>query len=329
MRIDYRPSHQWGELCDELTRELNFSNGFVQIHQGVQHGLMEVGLGLARLFPHKKKIHYFKNLNPHFVKLMMVLATKGYEVKELTLEEMTSPQDWVAQIDRKDLFVLYSVDDPILGCLYPVGELERLTHGRGIFRICVSHNWHNYTEVPKRQDDYKIDLYSMDFGYCISHLGERAHVEELMSGSLNWDGFTNKTTFEFGSLKESRDLIVEFESASSGMAPLSEKKRVFDRAVLCWEDLDGLALIDQIARDMGLFLRPPGEDKNFETTSLSRWSFEKSMESMEWLKVVGISPNQARGLVIFSDKIIDDQFVNTVQLARTTVLNRQLGKNHS
>ena len=79
-----------------------------------------------------------------------------------------------------------------------------------------------------------------------------------------------------------------------------------------------------MAKDMNFSLKPPGEDKNLETTSLSRWGSEKSME---WLRVFGLSPNQIRGLVVFSHTIIDDSFVDSVNSARTTVLNRQLGKN--
>ena len=323
MRIDYYLPGQWENLCNELAQELNFSDGFVQIYQGLQHGLMEVGLGLAQLFPQRKRIHYFKDLTPHFVNLIMALAREGYEVKELTLQDMTSPQKWVDQLTRKDLFILYSMDDPILGRLYPVEKLEQLTHDKNTFKICVSHNWHNYVDIPKRQSDHKISLYSMDFGYCISHLGERVRLGELMSNSLNWSGFANKTP-TFGALKESRDLIVNFESALSGVAPLSESQRIFDRAVLYWEDIDGLALIDQIAKNMGLPIMPHGEDKNFETTSLSRWRTEKSMG---WLKVFGLSPNQTRGLVVFSHKLIDDQFINVVQSAREEVLNRQSGQN--
>ena len=224
MRIDYRP-RQWEKLCHEAFQKLNFSNGSVQIYQGLPHGLMEVGLGLARRFPNKKKISYFKNATPYFVKLMTFLAAEGYEIKELTLEDMTAPQGWLSQIDSKDLFVLYSVDDPILGCLYPVSELEPLLSDKGIFQICVSHNWHNYTDVAKKQDDRKASLYSMDFGYCISHLGKRVHVEELVSGSLNWENFSNKA-LQFGTTQQSKDLIVKFESAFNDWAPFSETPRI-------------------------------------------------------------------------------------------------------
>lgn len=321
VRIDYKPSGQWEKICHKWAREFNFSNGSLCIYQGIQHGLIEVGLGLTQLFPHKKRVHYFKNLSPHFIKLMMALALEGYEIKELTLQDMASPQNWLDQVNSKDLFVLYSVDDPILGHLYPVEEWEDLTRDKDIFKICVSHNWHHYIDIPKKQDNNKINLYSMNFECCLAHLGEKAHLKALISDSLHWDKYQVP---QFKCLQQNENLIVEFESASNGMAPLSNIPRIFDRAVLCWEDMDGLALIDQICRDLEAPLKPPGEDQKFETTSFSRWGNEKSMESL--LKTLNLSPNQIRGLVIFSHDIIDDSFVQTVQSARETVLKRQMGQ---
>ena len=284
---------------------------------------MEVGLSLSRLAPHKKRFYYFKDLNPYFYPLFMALATEGYEAKELSLEDMDSPKDWVDQIDAKrDLFVLYSADEPLLGRLYPVDKMERLTSDKGLFRLCLSHNKHKYIKTPDKQDRHKVNLYSMDSQICVSHFSKEAHIDEPISDSLNWNNMGSPLSL-FGSLQENKDLIVTFENKLNSKPLFQSTPRIFDRAIVFWEDLDGFALIDQVAKDMGLSLSPPGEDQNFETPSLSRWISQKSMT---WLKTLGISPNQMRGLVIFSQELLrSSSFIDIVQSARKTVLKRQSG----
>ena len=296
MNIDYRPDGEWEKLCNEWSEGLHFTNGFVRVHQGLPHALMEVGLGLSKLLPHKKRFYYFKDLNPHFNPLFMALATEGYEAKELSLKDMECPREWVEGIDsRRDLFVLYSVDDPVFSRLFSTDKMESLTSGKRLFRLCVSHNKHKYIEGPKEQDSYKINLYSMDFQTCISHFSKEAPSEEIISSSLNWSHMSQQVPL-FNSLKENKDLILSFERAVNTEPLFENIPRIFDRAIVYWEDMDGLALIDQVSKNRGLSLAPPGEDQNFETTSLSRWG---SGKSMEWLRAFDLSPNQQRGLVIF------------------------------
>ena len=283
---------------------------------------MEIGLGLAQFFPHKKRVYYFKNLNPYFMRLIKVLALEGYETQELTLQEMASPQKWMAQIHSKDLFVLYSLDDPFLGQLYPVEDLEsQLSENQQIFRICVSHNQHKYTKIKKQQDNHKVTLYSIDSQSCLAHFGKRVHTKELISPSLNWNSWSDKN-LDFGSMAQKKELVTGFEAALNKTPPLSHAQRIFDRAVLCWEDMDGFALIYQMAQDMDLPLGPPGADPHFETTSPSRWKSENFIKWLENLEFI----QQVRGLVILSHKLIDSQFVDVVRSARKKVLERQSGK---
>ncbi len=345
---------------------------------------MEVGFGLTRLFPHRKRIHFIKGLSSHFSQLITTLAVDGYDVVEWTLEDlqgMISSTEWEQKLDSKDLFVLYSMDDPLLGRLFPVQALEKIARDKKIFQICISHSWHHYVSremILQGQNSYKISLYSMDFKCCLAHLGERSQIEALTSSSLNWEEWLHRDIgLEWNHMTQAtqvlsppkvnenknRELILQFESTIRNndqdfsiaprdpnnsnpsntprdsstssiphvpndsnppemIAPLHGAPRLFDRAVLCWEDMDGLTLIDCIAKEMNLELAPPGEDKNFETTSLSRWHCEKSMG---WLQDMGISPNQARGLVIFSHSIINDRFIDILLWARKAVLHRQLG----
>jgi len=91
--------------------------------------------------------------------------------------------------------------------------------------------------------------------------------------------------------------------ASSGDVSLPAR-RLFDRSLFCFEDVDGLSLATEIANSFGLPLPPPGAESMIETTSLCRWGDERIFSG---LRDRGLSPEQLRGLVIIAVELLEQK----------------------
>lgn len=334
MFIDFRAPGAWSNLNDFVAERLgiDLDKNSVRVYQGAGHAVVEVALGLAKLLLNRKKIYYFKNMDPTFEPAIIALAKEGYQVTALELDKLSDPQSFVAGFGREELFILYSCDEPLLGRAYDVSALELALQTANIFKIRVSHARH-FTDssvvpqasvaspsvVPQQQataqpiiiDRNSALIYALRPTQAIALLGERAKIAALTS-----DQVVHDCKFELGWFKEKspashRELILNFENkqiADSKPYFSATDLRVYDRAAIYWLDIDGHAVIDRLAKKLGFQLQAPGFEDRLETTSLSRWGGVRTLDFYKnqphATQKAELVPNMMRGLVLISAKLL-------------------------
>lgn len=332
MQIDFRAPDSWLKLNDTLAESLgiDLDKNKAHIYQGVAHALVEICVGLTKLYPLKKKIYYFKNMNPLFEAVLMPLARDGYKLVPLSLDVLHSQDEWLAKLEREDLFVLYSADEPLLGRSYDLQKFEEKIKDKNIFKIKVSHGQHfyNFDELMKFKlvENNKAVIYSLARDMAIAVLGERGRV-----GAITADQLYYRNSYSLDWFQKSRILDLN-KIESFEQKKIADSKPIFkpgdfrvpDRAVIYWQDMDGAAVIDRLAESLNIQLNPPGEEIRLETTSLSRWG---GVRTMSFLESQGLSPEIIRGLVIIHHDFLDShgEFEKTLIEVRNSILKDQLG----
>lgn len=327
MRFDFKAQGLWAELNEEIETRLDLAKSAsrARIFKGLSHALFEITQGLIKQFPHRKKVYYFKGLDPSHDLAMMALAREGFAVNPLPFTVFDAPEEFVKTLDKEALFILYSEDDPILGKKFPVAELENLLKTQKIFRIRASHNTFRFQDEHHNIDKEEVRVFSMRTNLALALLGERAKMTPLVVEGLPWHASAKEQIFsEIQLKKESRDLILDFEKQKPGDAtPFfanDDTHRIFDRAVLYWKDMDGWAFLTELAKELSIELAPPGEDLRFESTSHSRWH---DLRAMGWLKNHGLSAEQIRGLIIIDAAQIKPGLAEAFAKARARILKMQ------
>lgn len=325
MNIDFQTPGSWYDLNEAVTSKLGLNSAEARIYHGVNHALSEITQGLVRQFPHKKKVFYFRYMDPFLEPHMVALAREGYSVTRLDLKEIEQPDSFIDKIDREALFVAYSEDDPLIGRSYPITSMEQALAESKAFRIRVSHAAHCYSTQPQDLDRHEIRVHSIHPQLCLGLLGSRARFGSLVAEGLSWDMSLLeelKGLMQAKSTFEAR--VKEFEQGRPGQSEIffSDANRLWDRAVLYWPDMDGLALIHYLSKELGFELKAPGFEPRLETTSLSRWG---GVKTMDWLTAQGLSPEQIRGLVMISADLINDELITKIKKVRGQVLQLQTG----
>lgn len=327
MRFDFKAQGLWAELNEEIEAKLDLSKSAARarVFKGLSHALFEITQGLIKQFPHRKKVYYFKGLDPSHDLAMMALAREGFAVNPLPFTVFDTPEEFIKTLDKEALFILYSEDDPILGKKFPVANLENLLKTQKIFRIRASHNTFRFQDEHHNIDKEEVRVFSMRTNLALALLGERAKTTPLVVEGLPWNQEVKEQVFnELKLKKENRDLILNFEKQKPGDATAffaaDDSSRVFDRAVLYWNDMDGWAFLTELAKVLSIELAPPGEDLRFESTSHSRWH---DLKAMGWLKNHGLSAEQVRGLVIIDAGQINPQLTDAFASARKKILKLQ------
>ena len=297
MRIDFRASGHWQAINDSVTerlREAGQSGGSeVHVYQGIGHALVEAVVGASQLYPLKKKVHFFKKMNPYFDAALLPLAKLGYQMIPLELEILKNPGEWASALSREDLLVLYSVDDPLLGRTFETRAFEETLREKSLVQIRVSHARHSSEGPAQFTPRYGIYLYSLaDSQLAIACLGERARIGAQVADQLFYNDVTDEQLKEF--INPTPIDAAEIKAWQTEMAKAASAKilwpdldqhfdnriygRLCDRALIYWEDMDGHALIDRLATRLKLTLRAPEFENRLETTSLSRWGGVRTMD---------------------------------------------------
>lgn len=326
MRWDYQPLGTWAQLNRHIDSVLGLKNTTARVYGGLHHALVEVTVGLTRLFPHKRKIYFLKGANPYFDGPMTGLAMEGFVATPFTLEQLASPQSFVESLDREVLLLVVSEDDPILGRINNLEPLKKALQDKRVFVVSLSHSAYRARPLPSTIERFEVQILSLTPQSSLALLGERAQVGSLVAEGQVWG---DEVLLSIDNLKTpvvwDKNKVLNFEKKTPGQChcPLvNESLRTFDRALLCWEDMDGLAVLDELSKELGISLNPPGQESRLETASLSRWG---GVHTMDWLKTLGLNEKQIRGLVAISHELITEDLPKKVQLVRERILKMQLG----
>lgn len=326
MLIDFREPGAWSSLQDHVCQftKIDPDRVSVRIFPGTASALIEIMYGLAQSFPLKKKIYYVKRQSVYSDLALMSLAKQGYQLLAIEPETLKDPTVWAQALDREVLAVLYSWDDPIVGELFPYQELENSLADKPIFKIRISHNKHFYEKFNPPEDRNCVHVYANGLDQAIAFLGERAKLAPMVShhlkapvlSSIEW--LNNPLTLNTeATLNFEKSGVVDSRSVTEFFP-----KRLGDRAILYWMDMDGHAVIDRLSRELGFELRSPGYEDRLETTSLSRWG---GVRTMDFLREKGLPPEVIRGLIMIHHQLINGDLSKTLLKVRTQILEDQNG----
>jgi len=348
MLIDFRCPGSWAALSElaAAALKIDLSKNALRFYENSSHALIEITQGLAKQFPLKKKIFYFKNMSVAFEPALSLLAKEGYQLTALDIGQLANVESFKAGLDRETLCMLFSVDDPILGLHFSTEQLEVALVTASIARIKLSHSRHVYAKTSgfgfsPEIDRNEVRVFTLPSGRALAHMGERLRVGALVASEIDWSTKDIRTDIKSdlvalvnpleGNLQ---DAISKFESSGQTFGaekfsyelPASVAKRFYDRAILIWQDMDGHAVIDRLAKSLKLKLESPGFEYHMETLSLSRWG---GVRTFDFLQSYGLSLNQRRGLVIFGSSLFERfgafEIEKTLLEVRRSLLREQNG----
>lgn len=325
--IDFRVPGLWDELNLRLERQLKWQGpGHLKLFFGTSAALLEIVTSLQKQFPLRRKLYFCKSADPLVDGVVKCLAREGISLQPLTAAEWAD-NSWIGKTDKEGLAVIMPMDDPFLGRLYDQTDLQPALASTKLFQISISHSFHRSRGIPPLSHPLQIHLLSLNESLCLGVFGEKAKVPLWVSDTMPFNEEMLETAVDvLSEPQESKDVVLAFENKRlAGCEPFfpSEARRLWDRAVVYWKDMDGSAFIEELAGRIGFGLLPPGEEQSMETTSLSRWG---GVKTMDWLYALGVEPEIVRGLVILSASVLKLHNLEAAFLAsRDSILKMQNG----
>ncbi len=324
MHIDFQPPFVWQELNDKAEAALGIApnGGSLKIVAGPRQALKEVTLGIVRQFPHKKKIYFFRGIDPMLETAVAGLAAEGCTVQGLDAKLMSRPDELNQAIDADALLVLVSEDDPLLGRLNELEALERLSETAKFFLIRVSHFHHRYLPLTTQFPRHLIRVNSLGprLAVILTSARVRWPIQFVESTGLPIDALPSVLTLKNQELVNPM-AIERFEDLATtfGAFPAfpAGTHRVPDRAIIYWKDMDGLAVMERLADRMGLLIPAAGEPTPIETTSLNRW---RATKAMAWLVNYGFTDEMVRGSLILDHDLLSPELVEHLKVIRAEIL---------
>jgi hypothetical protein len=330
----FQPQGSWSALNKEALQLFvpNNEKADVRVYAGVAHAILEFTLGFREQFPMRKKYFYFKDLDPHFALAATALAKAGLQVTALNRADF-KPEEFAATLDREFGFIFFPLDNPVTGEIYDFAGLEKVLIEKGFPHLKVTYGQQRPGGIKSNCDRNEAIVYGFTAseagnatGLALLNLGERMRFGSPVAGALS-PVTSENLKLAFSSMRKTAQerSIVEFETKQlGGCKPVftTNKSRIFDRAVLFFEDMDGHAFIHELANQLDQPLAPAGQEPRFETTSLSRWG---AIRTMDWLKSHGYSAELIRGLVTIDSSLLNSGFEGKFIKARENVLKLQNG----
>jgi hypothetical protein len=324
MHIDFQPPYAWQELNDKAEGLLGVGpvGGSVKVVAGARQALVELALGLARQFPHKKKIYFFRDIDPTLEAPVTALSREGCTVHGLDANLISDPERLGAAIETDTLMVLVSEDDPMLGKLNDLAALESLCESKKFYLIRVSHFHHRFLPLTKTFPRHVLRVNSVNarLAIILSSARTRWPIQFAESTGLPPDALDHIARLTKQELVNPA-AIEKFEAR----APEFGATRVFppgvvrvpDRAIVYWPDMDGYAVMVRLAEKLRLKLPAPGEAISLESTSLNRWG---AVRTMDWLRGFGFTDEMIRGTLIIDQSLLDEELIGHLKEVRREIL---------
>lgn len=290
--------------------------------QTVDQAVFDLCSALALTYSHKMSIAVVENTGPFFHRISVHFSRLGYNVQTYKMNSNESVSesldDWLAGLKKDTLFVLADLDDVFTGQLFDLSNILAEFEKKKIFQIVLSHSVHR-CRAPSDPTDFEISVRQTRSGRVVAFLGSRAKVLPVHVLSLDWSKENTENYALATVLTEEKTRVEKLEAAlpAGAKAYFSfDSSRIFDRAVLYWQDVDGYSLADEVCRALGEEMKDVGEEKRIEATSLCRWNF---LSDFHWIG------DFAQGLVVFSAEMIDDKTPTVIAEAHARVLQIQNG----
>ncbi len=305
MHIDLIAAEAWEDLGDELKKsfpgDLFLSDAPVQLRsfKSAGHGAFEVSQTLSLIYSHKRSVAYVKGLSPTFEFLIPQYLKEALQVQSIDWTQLTDPQAWCDGLKKDTNFVLMAEDHPVTGEVFSTDLIDKILNEKKIFSVRVSHARHLQVSEEVRGGSARILSYGQDLAVTV--FGSRFKPQSFTAAQMGWDKaavlqqIQNKRKRVFD-----QDLIEKFEDQFSKWKYFENKtQRLYDRAVLVFPEINGEALVHELADALSLEGATRGE--LMATTSQCSWHDPISFKGW-WLPVP--QPEVTRGLVVFSAEIL-------------------------
>ena len=298
----FHDRQSWYECNQKLIKKLGLeqSNFSLHISPGFYHALLEKIRSLAGQYMAKKKVYYIKEYSFFLKETLKSLAVDGFELLEVSLDDFNK-ESFISGLDSSVLAIIAPQDLPLVGFTFNRQDVFKKIHEQKVFTLQTSHICHYYNPYPKELSPYQIQINELGLNHAIVLSGRRAQSDSDFSASLYWDWKSTELALEKASKKlENKERVLSFEGNSSmkNMINVCKYKRIYDRALLCWEDLDANAL------RQWLIGQKPELKVFITTTSLSLWG---GVTAMNWLEQFEFSKKQIRGLLVLDVEILNEE----------------------
>lgn len=308
MRVDLPKTDTWYAANEQAREYLKIADDqdiSVQVYLGVRHALWEVTQVLAQTFAHRRTVGYTPFSGPEGEFVALQFAKEGFTVKSLTLDEFNNPKPWIDAAGKQMLCLLSAFDDPATGELYQTESHVSAMKDQRIFRILISHSYHQHRKLNK-VGPYDVQILSIKPDLAVVILGERAKLSPPVAANLEWSELNLPSKFGSRSeieIENSKRAIAEFQKLlPQGIsAYMPSAGSLHDRAFLFVQNIEGLSFITALAKQLGVELKEPGSTSELETLSVCRW---EDPRQLEWLAHKGLTVEKLRGSVVLSVSLI-------------------------
>ncbi|MGE3973491.1 MAG: hypothetical protein AB7F59_03085 [Bdellovibrionales bacterium] len=331
MKFPFPPEERLQEFEKKLVSSLGIQPGTsvetLRAYPDLSTGLNEIARGLIRMYPHKRKFAYLRGAGLNFDPIVQSLSIEGVQGEPLDVKDIGNMDDWLSKLSKDCLLFLDVIDDPMTGEIFGLEKLRAELANKKIFTLSVFHGIHLCREVPPI---HQFAAYFMNVSDRISvaRLGAKcSRLPPMIAGLSEWVRALDLEKLElYSKVTENKKLVEDFESKKlAGSKPFftSGKSRLFDRAAIVFEDVDGEAFIQELAQHLKIKLLPPGQEKRLETTSGCRWG---GFEFFKYYESQGLPPETLRGLVLISLELLNPDLEKHLLTAHAQLLKLQNGE---
>lgn len=296
MRLDLAASEDWDRVAAALRPLTGTADEETpHPHPGLAAAVVEWTLGLAQVFSHKRSVAYVKGNSHAYDHVIPWFLKETYNVQTAAWSDLDTEDKavaWIQSLKKDTAFVMTAEDHPVTGALENADVIDRLANEQKFFSFRVSHS--AFLTRAAHARPYSVRLCSVDEALAVSFAGSRLRVPPLFSQKHPWSVDEVTRRWLARRAAENRDAVVAFEAGfdSHRWFPANSTERLFDRAVLAFDDVSGEALLTELQRrDPSL---APGRD--VDTPNLCHWDSTRLLKS--WWSPPPPEEKQ-RGMVVF------------------------------
>jgi hypothetical protein len=285
--IDLKKPYLWDSINDQIKEKLSTPLS-VRFYQSLSQALLETVMAFQNLYSHKRQFNFLMGLGTHADEALLFLSRQGIKAIDLRTEILSD--------DKKTLFCVQDLDDAITAesyrDFYPIDEK--------IFRVNISHHLHAFEKnLPEVRETDVLIMNFGDHGAVALHGKRCSSLPSALAPTLAWS-HQPQPQIPWEIQQQNPAWVAQIESsgiAGSNVLPNLSAKRIFDRALLTWLDLEGEALRQILIRDENI------NPNHLESLSLSRWNELKLIPQFEKR---GWSAEMFRGTLILSAELSVD-----------------------
>lgn len=293
MFLDLIAPEEWEARQDLLRREFfPRETETWTLAPGGAAAVFENVLGLAQIYSHKRAVAFVQGNTPAFDSVVSWFLREAYQVQKKNLMELQAEESrtaWFDSLKKDTVLLLLAEDHPVTGELFDWDPIDRMANDKKIFVVRVSHRAHR-TSTPELRP-YSLRICSVRSDLALVGAGARFRVHPFFSSRWRWSGGDLSATLqaEVNPSFAPRDVVEKFENAFPEAKFFSATaNRLYDRAVLCFKDLSGEALLTEL-RGLGV--------QGVETADLCRWNSMKIHR--DWWNP-SVTEEQLRGMMLIS-----------------------------